>query len=215
MRALAKNEKTAGASPDASIGFLRDAARSIHESTAQVERAAERGKAGGSYPATRLGSSMKLAAQLLLGGLDCSAYYVRQDGYDTHAFQAETHALLLQELGDALAAFWSDVEKGGAAKRVTVLVWSEFGRRAAENGSKGTDHGAAAPVFLIGGEVRGGLVGSHPSLEPRDLDPEQDVKFGIDFRRIYATLVEDWLAVPAASVLPEKLEPLPLLRRAV
>jgi uncharacterized protein (DUF1501 family) len=199
---------------DGSLDFLRAAARTTLESSAQIERAATQGRVAAEYPATPLGGSLKLAAQLLLGGLDCTTWFVRQNGYDTHAFQAETHGLLLQELGDALAAFWRDVEAGGAGRRVVVLVFSEFGRRLAENGSKGTDHGAAAPLFVIGGTVKGGLVGAHPSLEEKDLDPEQDLKFATDFRSVYATLLEDWLGVPQRAVLADSFPKLPLFRRA-
>jgi len=209
MRALAR-----GAAPSApALDFLRGTSRAAHEAAAQVERAAAQGRTDSAYPASALGSELKLAAQLLAGGLDCSAYYVQQPGYDTHAFQAPVHALLLQDLSDALAAFWSDVEAAGAAHRVVVLVWSEFGRRLAENGSQGTDHGAAAPVFLIGGAVKGGIVGAHPSLEERDLDPERDARFSVDFRSIYAALLEDWIGVPARLVLGEAPAKLPLLRR--
>ena len=155
-------------------------------------------------PATPLGGSLQLAAQLLLGGLDCTAWYVRQNGYDTHAFQAETHGLLLQDLGDSLAAFWRDLEAGGASKRVVVLVWSEFGRRLAENGSKGTDHGAASCLFVAGPSVRGGVVGTHPSL--KDLD-DGDLKHHTDFRRVYATLLDHWLGCDSLRVLGAKYEP--------
>ncbi len=209
MRGLAGGKAGHGA-----LDFLRDTARAAQANAAQVERAAKLGKASATYPATPLGSALKLAAQLLIGGLDCSVYYVRQPGYDTHAFQAQTHALLLQELGDSLAAFWSDVEAGGAERRVVALAWSEFGRRVEENGSRGTDHGAAAPLFLVGEELAAPVVGAHPSLEEKELE-DGDVKFGIDFRRVYATLLEEWLGVAPKVVLGESFPKLPLFRRAV
>ena len=212
MRELARED---GAGSGTAVEFLRRTARAAQDSAAPIERAAARGKTAGAYPATQLGASMKIAAQLVLGGLDCSAYYVRHQGFDTHAFQEPVHGLLLQELADSLAAFWSDVEAGGAAKRVVVLVWSEFGRRASENGSKGTDHGAAAPVFVLGSSIRGGLIGAHPSLEERDLDEEKDVKFTTDFRSIYAALLEDWIGVPSKTVLGEAFPKTPLFRREV
>jgi uncharacterized protein (DUF1501 family) len=212
MRELAKEGDAKAGTP---VEFLRTTARAAQESAAPIERAAARGKVSGAYPATALGGSLKIAAQLVLGGLDCSAYYVRQQGYDTHAFQEPVHGLLLQELSDSLAAFWKDVEAGGASKRVVVLVWSEFGRRASENGSKGTDHGAAAPVFVLGESIRPGLIGAHPSLEERDLDEEKDVQFTTDFRSIYAALLEDWIGVPSKRVLGGEFQKAPLFRREV
>jgi uncharacterized protein (DUF1501 family) len=94
-------------------------------------------------------------------------------------------------------------------ERVAVLCFSEFGRRVAENGSYGTDHGTAGPVFLAGGRVRGGLVGATPSLG--DLEGG-DLKMSIDFRRVYATALEDWLGLPARAVLAGDFERLPLFR---
>jgi uncharacterized protein (DUF1501 family) len=195
------------------LDFLRDQTRTAQENAALVAAAAKRGRTHASYPKTPLGGSFELAARLLTGGFDCSAYLVEQPGYDTHVFQADPHALLLKDLGDALAAFWSDVVANGAADRTVVLVWSEFGRRVQENGSKGTDHGAAAPVFVLGGAVKGGLVGEAPSLEPRDL-VDGDVKFATDFRRIYATLLDDWFEVDSKSVLGESFPKLPLLAKS-
>jgi uncharacterized protein (DUF1501 family) len=206
MRALA------GGDGGGALEFLRATSRAAHATADQVEHAAARGSAGSGYPATRFGASLRLTAQLLAGGLDCSSWYVRQDGYDTHAFQGDAHALLLQELGDALAAFWSDVERAGAARRVVVLVWSEFGRRLEENGSKGTDHGAAAPLFLVGSDLARPVHGRHPSLEPRDL-VDGDVRYSTDFREVYATLLSEWFRVPPPLVLEEVFPIMPLFRR--
>ncbi len=194
----------------AALRYLREAARNTHAQSAQVARAAKAGRTVGRYPDAPLGRSLQLVAQLLAGGLDCNAYYARQDGYDTHAFQRETHAFLLATLGDALGAFWEDVTALGAAQELVVVISSEFGRRVAENGSKGTDHGAAAPLFVLGGGVAGGLHGPAPDL--RDLE-DGDLKFGVDFRRVYATLLEQWYEIESAPLLGERFAPLPLLRR--
>ncbi len=206
LKALARAPGGHGA-----LDFLREASRASYEQAAQVECAAAKGATHATYPATPLGNAMKLAAQLVAGGLDCTSYYVRQSGYDTHAFQAQTHALLLADLGSALGAFWQDIVAVGAAERIVVLVWSEFGRRVAENGSRGTDHGAAAPVLVMGKAVSGGLFGAPPSLTT--LDEVGDLRYTTDFRQIYATLLEQWLEVPPASVLGETFETLPLIAR--
>ncbi len=209
-RVAAMAELANGEGDRDALRFLREATRATHAQSAQVARAAKLGRTTASYPDTPLGRSLQLVAQLLAGELDCSAYYARQDGYDTHAFQADAHAFLLRDLGDSLGAFWADVAALGATQEVLVMVSSEFGRRVAENGSKGTDHGAAAPLLLLGGAVAGGMHGPAPDL--RDLE-DGDVKYGVDFRRVYATLLAQWFEVDAAAFLAESFAPLPLLRR--
>ena len=119
----------------------------------------------------------------LQSGLTSRIYYTQLDGFDTHAGQLSTHTFLLRELDEALKAFVEDLHQAGEGKRVVVLVFSEFGRRAHENGSKGTDHGAAAPMFVLGGKVKAGIYGKMPSLA--DLD-DGDLKYTTDFRRVYA-----------------------------
>lgn len=205
--ALAKLAESSGGG--AALRYLREATRNSHAQSAQVARAAKEGRTVGRYPDAPLGRALQLVAQLLAGGLDCKAYYARQDGYDTHAYQRETHAFLLTELGAALGALWEDVVALGMEQEVVVVVSSEFGRRVAENGSKGTDHGAAAPLFVLGGAVAGGLHGPAPDL--RDLD-DGDLKFAVDFRRVYATLLEQWWEVESSPLLGERFAPLPLLR---
>ncbi|HEX5271974.1 MAG TPA: DUF1501 domain-containing protein, partial [Gemmataceae bacterium] len=148
-------------------------------------------------------------ARLMKAGFGTRVYYVQQATYDTHTTQLPTHERLLAELGGAVRAFLDDLHGAGLAGRAAVLGFSEFGRRAAENASYGTDHGTAGPVFLAGVGVRAGLVGQAPRL----LDLEDgDPKMGIDFRRVYATVLEDWLGLPAKAVLAGDFERLPLFR---
>ncbi|MSR45471.1 MAG: DUF1501 domain-containing protein [Planctomycetes bacterium] len=211
QKAIAEAISTSGGSGGAALAFLRDAARATQRQAVQIEQAASKGRASGDYPAAPLGGALRLAAQLIGGGLDGSAYYVRQDGYDTHAFQRDQHALLLRDLGQALGAFWDDVVAAGAADRVVVLAWSEFGRRVAENGSKGTDHGAAAPLFVLGKGVRGGLHGAAPRL---DALIDKNLVHTTDFRRVYAALLDDWLEVDSTELLGERFEPVPVIRRS-
>ena len=119
-------------------------------------------------------------------------YYVNQPGYDTHSSQLYAHQQLLREFSQGLKAFLDDLKDAKLDQQVTVMAFSEFGRRVQENGSAGTDHGVAGPMFLAGGAVRGGLVGAHPSLT--DLD-SGDLKVSIDFRQVYATVLRKWLNV--------------------
>jgi uncharacterized protein (DUF1501 family) len=164
--------------------------------------------AGARYPATRLAGRLRVIAGLLKGGVGTRVFYVSQGDYDTHALQLRDHGPLLGELSGALKAFLDDLAAAKLADRVAVLCFSEFGRRVAENG-EGTDHGTAGPVFLAGTGVRAGLVGEAPSL----LDLEDgDLKMTTDFRRVYATVLEDWLGLPAKPALGAAFEKMPLFR---
>jgi uncharacterized protein (DUF1501 family) len=164
---------------------------------------------GADYPATALAGRLKLVAQLLKADLGARVYYTVQGGYDTHATQQFTHATLLQELGGAVAAFFADLTAAKLADRVTLLAFSEFGRTIQENGSGGTDHGTAGPVFLAGPGVKAGLVGSTPSLN--HLEGGEPV-MTTDFRQVYATVLEDWLGLQAATALGGPFDRMPLLR---
>jgi uncharacterized protein (DUF1501 family) len=193
---------------DPLLGFVRRSALAAYASSARLE---EIGKAEdrSSYPDTGLGRRLKLVGQLIKAGFGTKIYYTALDGFDTHANQLGAHAGLLTELGDALAAFGKDLKAAGQADRVGVLAFSEFGRRVAENASAGTDHGAAAPVFVMGPVAQSGLIGAHPSLD--DLD-DGDLKHHTDFRRVYAALLEGWLGVPAQPIIGKGFEPLPLFK---
>ena len=120
------------------------------------------------YPNSQLANSLKLVAKLIGGGLPTRIYYVSQGGYDTHTNQIGQQDRLLQDLGDSVKAFVEDLQAQGNLQRVMLMTFSEFGRRVAENANGGTDHGAAAPMFVIGHKVKAGLHGIYPSLAPRD-----------------------------------------------
>ncbi len=157
-----------------------------------------------------LARRLRLISQLIKAGLSTSIYYTHLDGFDTHSGQLQRHAGLLRELGGSLGAFLDDLEKSGESERVLVLVFSEFGRRLGENGSGGTDHGTAAPVFLLGRPVKSGLHGPYPDLTYLD---DGDPKHAIDFRAVYAAVLDRWLGVPHREVLGAAFEPVPVLRR--
>jgi uncharacterized protein (DUF1501 family) len=161
------------------------------------------------YPATALAGHLRTVARLIKGGIGTRVFYAIQGGYDTHVYQLGRHAELLGEFAGAVGTFLDDLAGAKLADRVVVLAFSEFGRRVEENGSKGTDHGTAGPVFLAGSPVKGGLVGPAPRLLDQH---EGDLKMTVDFRRAYASVLEDWLGVPARTVLGGAHERLPLFR---
>ena len=135
-----------------------------------LEQAAKDYATSVKYPASPLAGKLKQVAQLIDAGLGNRVYYVTLDGFDTHSDQAAAHSGLLQQLGDALAAFAEDLQVHGHLDRVASLVFSEFGRRVQENSSRGTDHGAAAPLFVIGSKVKAGIVGPDGVVERHRAD---------------------------------------------
>lgn len=161
------------------------------------------------YPATALANQLRLAAQLIDAGLGARLFYVSLDGFDTHAGQAEPHANLLRTVSEAVSAFFRDLSERGHRDRLLIMTFSEFGRRAAENGSRGTDHGSAAPMFLIGGRVQPGLVGAHPSLTNLE---DGNLRHHTDFRQVYAAVLERWLGVPSRQVLGQEFQPVSVFR---
>ncbi|MBI3411086.1 MAG: DUF1501 domain-containing protein [Planctomycetes bacterium] len=163
------------------------------------------------YPASGLANHLRLAAQLIDGGLGARLFYVSIDGFDTHAGQAGTHTNLLREVSDAISAFYRDLAARGHRDRILIMTFSEFGRRARENGSRGTDHGSAAPMFLVGGRVRTGLVGAHPSLTELE---DGNLRHHTDFRQVYAAILDRWLGVPSRQVLGQAFEPADVFRQA-
>jgi uncharacterized protein (DUF1501 family) len=212
----ALTDKQAGARPAASstpgddLGqFLR---RSLLDAYTTADRLAAVAGAKGSdasYPEYDLARRLGLMARLIKAGLGTRVYYLEQGGYDTHGQQLARHFPLLEELSASLKAFLDDLAASRLADRVLVLVFSEFGRRVAENGSMGTDHGTAGPVLMAGPCVRPGLHGAYPSLT--DL-ADGDLKMTVDFRRVYATVLTSWLGLPAEHALAGAFEPLPLFR---
>ncbi len=150
------------------------------------------------YGNDAFGVGFKQISQLIATSPQTRVVYFSSGGFDTHARQAESHAKLLTNFGNAVAAFQKEMEAIGKADKVIVLVFSEFGRRTFENASGGTDHGAAAPMFLIGNKVKGGVYGPIPDLT--DLQ-DGDIKFKIDFRQVYATALDQWMGGDSAVTL--------------
>ncbi|HEY8314855.1 MAG TPA: DUF1501 domain-containing protein [Candidatus Baltobacteraceae bacterium] len=176
---------------------------------AEIEDHAQRGseelpkliggyKPAGAYPATPLGRSLALAAQIVGSKVGTRVLYVQHGSFDTHVNQKGTQDRLLGELSDALKAFYDDLAAHGNDKRVLTMTFSEFGRRIAENASGGTDHGEASPLFLIGGGVKGGIYGAYPDLSNTS---DGNLRFTTDFRDVYATVLERWLGRPSEPIL--------------
>jgi len=198
---IEKTGVSSGSTNNALLDFVQRTATGTFATAKRLREIAQQYTPKVPYPQNELAERLKLAAQLIDAEVGARVYYVQQDGYDTHADQLGTHARLLGDLSSALTAFYQDLKARGHGERVLILTFSEFGRRVKENGSVGTDHGAAAPVFLLGGKVQPGVIGNHPSLEKLD---DGNLHHRVDFRSVYATILDEWLGVSSTEVLQQR-----------
>ena len=189
------------------LDFLQRVALDAQLSSDRILEIAKKSRSDVQYPKGNLGSSLHLVGRMIAGGFSTRVYYVNHGGYDTHSRQNDSHSRLMRELDAAVSAFCRDMKAQGNFERVTLMTFSEFGRRVSENASGGTDHGAAAPMFLFGGGLKPGLFGKYPSLT--DLE-RGDLIFNVDFRSVYATVLEQWLGTPGERVLGRKFATLPI-----
>lgn len=208
---LVENRPTSD-SDSSALQFARRTQVTALETLRQLrESSKNRGKvASREYPSGKLSEQLSLVANLIGAELPCRVYYVRQSGYDTHAGQLPTHARLLRQLSEGLAAFQGDLQRSGLADRVTVITFSEFGRRVRENSGEGTDHGTAGPVLLLGNNVAGGIHGRTPDLSDT---VNGDLKMSVDFRSVYASILGKWLKVNSHRALEAEFPTIPLFKR--
>jgi len=157
------------------------------------------------YPETEFARGLKFISQMITGGISSRIYNISLNGFDTHVNQARTQNRLLKQLSEGLACFQADLEAHGVADDVLTMVFSEFGRRVAENGGRGTDHGTAEPLFVLGNAVHGGLYGDHPQLVSLD---NGDLRHKIDFRSVYATILSRWLKADSMAILGSRFDEL-------
>ncbi|MCW5935410.1 MAG: DUF1501 domain-containing protein [Fimbriimonadia bacterium] len=192
------------------VGTRESAATVIDQSTRtaldaveKLREAVKRYQSDVTYANDPFSQGLKQAAQLIMTSPQTRVIYVSVNGFDTHAGQLRAHENLLRGFGNSIKAFQEDLMKMGKQDRVLTMVFSEFGRRVRENGSLGTDHGAAAPMFLVGNRVKGGFYGDHPSLSSLD---QGDLRMQTDFRSVYATVL-DWLGSDPEEVLGKRFAP--------
>jgi uncharacterized protein (DUF1501 family) len=191
------------------VDLVRRTAAQAIASARDLRDALAKSATNATYPGGGLSQQFRLAGQAIGAELPVRIISIGYGGFDTHANQKPQHANLWTQIDDALAAFHADLAQRKRADDVVVFVFSEFGRRVAENGSAGTDHGAAAPAFLFGSPVAGGIVGNAPDLASLD---DGDVRYSLDFRRVYAALLDRWLSIDSAAVLGERFEHANVLR---
>jgi len=197
------------------LDFVRRATVAAYATHRQIDAIVRpAAPAGMEYPAVQLAQELRTIAQLIRADLGIRVFYTElggeePGGFDTHANQAANHGALLHQLSESVRAFVADLQRDKLLDRVLLMTFSEFGRTVRENGRRGTDHGSAAPMFLVGGKLKGGLVGPHPSLAQLE---GGGVKHHTDFRRVYATLLDRWLGWPSQPVLGGDYAPLDVLK---
>jgi uncharacterized protein (DUF1501 family) len=179
--------------------LLRPTAETFVAGSTQLAAAASQYTPHADYdPNDGFAQGLKVLAEVIVNDLGLRVGYVTLGGFDTHSDQSKRQSDLLTKLAAGLAAFYKDLSAHGKSQDVVVMTWSEFGRRVHENASQGTDHGTAAPMFVVGDAVNGGVFGAPPDLG--DLDSNQNLKSPVDFRSVYATVL-NWLGAPASTIL--------------
>ena len=196
------------------LAYIRKVSAQSTRYASVIKKSADKGKNSVTYPNSNIARQLAIVASLIAGDLKTPVYLTTIGGFDTHANQAESHANTLTRLSEAIAAFQKDIELLGVADKVVLMTFSEFGRRVEENGSKGTDHGTAAPLFVIGKSVAGGIIGGNPNLG--QLDRNGDLLHQYDYRQIYATIMEDHLDLnetKTKEILFSNYNKLPLFKK--
>jgi uncharacterized protein (DUF1501 family) len=180
------NDEAVKLSNNPQLDFVRKIAYSVSEGSDDIQNALAKSISETSYPKTGLGKNLEWIARLIKGNLNSKVYYTSQNGYDTHDNQVNIQQRNLTELNDAIYSFYTELKKAELLQNVTLVVFSEFGRRVKDNGN-GTDHGTAAPMFIIGGNNKGTIIGNNPNLANLD---NGDLIHEVDFRSVYATLLQ-------------------------
>jgi len=207
-------ERPQAGSDNRLLDFVRRSTSEARTASKRLEAVIEAAPKSADYPAFLLAQTFRGVAQLIRAELGIRIYCTELGGggiggFDNHANQLGNHCAMLQQLSESVAAFVDDLARDKLLDRVLLITFSEFGRTVSENGRRGTGHGAAAPMFLAGGKLKGGLVGPHPSLTDLDNDA---LKFHTDFRQVYATVLDRWLGVDSRTVLGEEFKQLDILQ---
>lgn len=190
------------------LNFVQSSTDAAMSASARLESTAMKSKMSSGNATSGLAKKLMTVARLISSGLQTPVYYVRIDGFDTHARQEGAHQSLMKQVSEAVSEFQKEITNLGFSDRVLTLCFSEFGRRVQENASKGTDHGTAGPMFLVGDHVRSGFIGKHPDLG--DL-VDGDLKHHTDFRQVYAAVLEKWLNCDSSGVLKGTYKPVDVI----
>ncbi len=191
----------------ATMSYIRQTGTDLLAGIDELQAVAGQYTSSVEYQSNPIARSLRDVARTHIAGLGTRVFYVRHPGYDHHAVELPLHERLLRELSGALRDFFADLRDHDASEEVVVYVFTEFGRRVPDNGS-GTDHGTGGGAFILGDRVEGGLYGEYPSLDPATFANGEDLAHTVDFRGVYATLLEQWLSVEAQEIVGGQYEQL-------
>lgn len=209
LRHLAQNYPNLVDDHDHEVAYLYKTMAETFSSADYVYDKSQSFRSSQNYPQNKLGKNLKTIAELIISGSNTQVYYASFSGFDTHANQKNAHARLLQNYSEAVTAFTKDLKQNGFLDDTLIMTFSEFGRRVSQNASNGTDHGTANNLFLIGGKLKqAGVYNTAPNLQ--DLD-NGDLKYQVDFRKVYATILENWMGANSSSILTQKFNKLPII----
>jgi uncharacterized protein (DUF1501 family) len=178
--------------------YIQSSIKQMLENTSTVQARLNRYQSSATYPENDFARNLQQVARLISTGLNQRVLYVSLGGFDTHAYQRESHDELMLILAEGLKSFYQDLEAQGLSEKVAVLGFSEFGRRVAENGSDGTDHGQGGVMFALGKGIKGGIYGNSPDLENLE---KGDIRYQQDFRGVYAKVLDNWLGISSQAIL--------------
>jgi uncharacterized protein (DUF1501 family) len=189
--------------------YLRETGQSVLSGADRLKGAREQYTSTVEYANNAIAKSLRDVARVHTAGLGTRVFYTQHGGYDHHAQELPSHARLLTELSGALTAFLQDLREHNAADNVSILVFTEFGRRIKDNGS-GTDHGSGGGAFIIGDHVKGGLYSEYPSLKPSEWLNGEDLRHTVDFRSVYSTMLQQWMGLDPQPIVGGSYEQLPV-----
>lgn len=192
------------------LQFVQSSTQAALSASQRIESTQGMSMSGQNFPDHQLAQQLKTVSQLIKSGLQTPVYYLQLAGFDSHAQQAGLHEALLRTLSDSVTAFVEDLKEHGLDDRVLCVCFSEFGRRVSENASKGTDHGTAGPMFVVGKNLNAGLIGQHPDLNNLK---DGDLRHHTDFRRVYSAVLQDWLNCNAQPILGAYFSPIKLFAK--
>ncbi len=211
---ISRRGQIEGADANSNSAFLMRTSLDAQVSSDAIRKAVASASKS-AYPGNELARQLKMVAAMIRAGLKTRVYYVQMGGFDTHAGQGGSqgrHGQLVNQVATSIQAFYKDLKASSLDSRVMTMTFSEFGRRVGQNASGGTDHGTAAPMFLAGPMIKGGVYGEHPSF--KDLD-DGDLKYTIDFRSVYAGILTGWLRTDPRQVLGGAYTPLDCMKSKI
>jgi uncharacterized protein (DUF1501 family) len=215
LKSVPRAGRGAGDRDNPLLGLVEQTTTAACAASRRIETVLQSSRSGREYPQSEFAQMLKGVSQLIRADLGIRIFVTEvggeePGGWDTHAVQFANHAALLKQLSEGIAAFATDLKADRLLDRVVLVTFSEFGRTLAENGRRGTDHGSAAPMFLVGGKLKGGLIGPHPNLTLRE--GAGGVMHHTDFRRVYATLLDRWLGWDSRPILGGSFAPVDALK---